>query len=587
MRSLISCLFLLFSFAALIAQEEKVYTFHSDISVDSSGIITVRENIRIYARGDVFKRGITRSLPLTRRDRKGSRIKMEYAVTEVLQNGDPAGFFTETRDGDLVIYVGEKDIFLQSGFYSYEIVYETAGQVGFFDDYDELSWNVNGESDRTIDSVSAAVRLPEKAEILSYRCYTGVYGSTESNCMTESRDDGSLFITAVDLPPQAMLTLSVGFTKGAVRQPPSAQPRKLTFFDKYGLAGISIIIVILLFFYYIFTWRKFGIDPPKPVAIPQFSPPDGLSPASVGMIYKGRFLDDLITASIVNLSVKGYIYIEEVIERKGLFGIRRDRCYSLTRLKESDKALPSEEQVVMQYLFASGNNFYLDGKYNEDIADMVRAYHKSMDHQYGTVLKEGRNLKFHIIPWLLMIAYVFFLIHFAKEGLLGFPANRIAFHITLPMMVIGYPVYAWLIVRPGERKLYYRSSIEGLKMYLSFAEEKRLQFFNPPSVTPAVFEQLLPYAIALDMEKVWGEKFEKTFLSSAVQPESYRPAWYGGTYVNPVAFGHMLNSTLSNTMSHAATPPKSSSSGDGNWSSGSFGGGFSGMGGGGGRVGGW
>ena len=154
-------------------------------------------------------------------------------------------------------------------------------------------------------------------------------------------------------------------------------------------------------------------------------------------------------------------------------------------------------------------------------------------------------------------------------------------------MVIAYPVYAWLIVRPGERKLHYRSSIEGLKMYLDFAEEKRLQFFNPPSVTPAVFEQLLPYAIALDMEKVWGEKFEKTFLSAAVQPESYRPAWYGGTYINPAAFGHTLNSTLSNTMNHAATPPKSSSSGGGNWSSGSFGGGFSGMGGGGGRVGGW
>ena len=587
MRSLISSLILFFSFAALIAQEEKVYTFHSDISVDSSGIITVRENIRIYAKGDLFKRGVTRSLPLTRRDREGSRIKMEYAVTEVLQDGNPTGFFTETREGNLVIYVGEKDIFLSPAFYSYEIVYETAGQVGFFADYDELSWNVNGESDRTIDSVSAVVRLPEKAEILSYRCYTGAYGSTESNCMTESRDNGSLFITAADMPPQAMLTLSVGFTKGAVRQPPSAQPRKFTFFDKYGLAVISLIIILSLFIYYSITWRRFGIDPPKPVAIPQFAAPEGLSPAGVGMLYKGRFLDDLITASIVNLSVKGYIYIEEVIERTGLFGIRRDRCYSLTRLKESDKALPPEEQVVMQYLFASGNDFSLDGKYNEDIADMVRAYHNSMDHQYGAVLREGRNLKFHIIPWLMMIAYAFLLIRFAKNGLLEFPVNRIAFHITLPLLVIAYPVYAWLIVRPGERKLHYRSSIEGLKMYLSFAEEKRLQFFNPPSVTPVVFEQLLPYAIALDMEKVWGEKFEKTFLSSSVQPESYRPAWYGGTYVNPAGFGHMLNSTLSNTMSHAATLPKSSSPGGGNWSSGSFGGGFSGMGGGGGRVGGW
>ncbi|MDY9918602.1 MAG: DUF2207 domain-containing protein [Proteiniphilum sp.] len=587
MRLFIPSLLLLFSFTVLVAQEEKVYTFHSDINVDSSGVITVREHIRIYARGDLFKRGITRSLPLTRRDREGNRIRMEYGVTEVRQDGNPVGFFTENEGGDMTIYVGERDILLQPGFYSYEIVYETAGQVGFFDEYDELSWNVNGESDRTIDSVSAVVHLPEKAEILSYRCYAGAYGSTESNCVAENRADGSLFIGTVDLPPREMLTLSVGFTKGAVRQPPSVQPRKLTFFDKNGLAVVSIITVILLFFYYIHTWRRFGIDPPKPVVIPQFTPPDGLSPASVGMLYKGWYLDDLVTTSIVNLSVKGYIFIEEVIRKKGLFGIRQDRCYSLTMKKKDDATLPPEERVVMQYLFSSGDNFYLDGKYNRSIENMMQAYRKSLNHQYGAVLREGRNLKFHIIPWLVMIAYLFILIYFANENLIGFRVNKMALYITLPLMVVAYPVYAWLIVRPGERKLHYRSSIEGLKMYLDFAEEKQLQFFNPPSVTPAVFEQLLPYAIALDMEKVWGEKFEKTFLSASMQPDSYRPAWYGGTYINPAAFGHALNSTLSNTVNHAAIPPKSSSSGGGNWSSGSFGGGFSGMGGGGGRVGGW
>lgn len=147
--------------------------------------------------------------------------------------------------------------------------------------------------------------------------------------------------------------------------------------------------------------------------------------------------------------------------------------------------------------------------------------------------------------------------------------------------------YGFLIKRPGERKLYLQSQVEGLKMYMDTAEEKQLQFFNPPTVTPEIFEQLLPYAIALDMEDVWGEKFESTILSSMQQPQPYQPPWYTGTVLQPARFGHMLNSTLSNTVNHAATPPQTSGSGGGNWSSGSFGGGFSGMGGGGGRVGGW
>jgi hypothetical protein len=33
-------------------------------------------------------------------------------------------------------------------------------------------------------------------------------------------------------------------------------------------------------------------------------------------------------------------------------------------------------------------------------------------------------------------------------------------------------------------------------MYLSAAEEKQLQHFNPPTMTPEIFEKYLPYAIA-------------------------------------------------------------------------------------------
>ena len=587
MRPLIILLLLFFSILSLTAQEEKMISFHADVSLGTTGMTTVREQIRIYAAGEIYKRGITRALPLSRRDRNNNRIKISYQMQEVLLEGRPVSFFTEKENDNLVIYVGEKDKLLEPGYYTYDILYETGGQVGFFEDYDELSWNVNGISDKTIDSVSAVVRLPAGADILSHRCYTGAYGSTESNCLSESREDGSLFTGAAQLPPGEMLTLSVGFTKGVVTQPPAPQPRKLTWFHRNGLVLISILWVGLLLFYYVFTWRKYGVDPPKPVVIPQFSPPDGLSPAAVGMLHKGHFLDDLITASIVNLSVKGYIRIEEVMEKAGLFGLRRDRRYALIKLKEDDSTLPQEEAIVMRSLFTGSDKITLDGKYDESIADMMRDYRKSMNRQFGSVLSEGQNMKFHILPWLMMILYIFILFWFVKEELFRFQPNKTALYVTLPLLLVSYLIYGWLIVRPGERKLHYRSSIEGLKMYLDVAEEKRLQFFNPPTVTPALFEQLLPYAIALDMEKVWGEKFEKDFLSSTLQPEPYQPVWYTGSYMRAAMLAHVLNSTLSNTVIHAATPPQQTSSGGGNWSSGSFGGGFSGMGGGGGSVGGW
>ena len=342
MRLLFTVLLFSSSLLFTVAQEEKIYSFHSDITIDASGLIEVREQIRLYAKGDQFKRGITRSLPLRRTDSRNKRHLMDYAVKSVLVDGAPASFFTEKEGNDLVIYVGDKDVFLEPGYYTYVITYETAGQVGFFEGYDELSWNANGLVDSVIDSVSAVVTLPAGAEVLSSRCYTGEPGATESNCFSETMGDGALMTTAVNLPAGEVLTVSVGFTKGVVTPPAGVAPGTATWFDKNGLALSGGFFTLLLLVYYRVTWRRYGVDPPTPVAIPQFSPPDGLSPAAVGMLHKGRFMDDLVTASIVNLSVKGYINIEEKIEKKGLFRVRKDKTFVLTKLNDDYAVLPDD-----------------------------------------------------------------------------------------------------------------------------------------------------------------------------------------------------------------------------------------------------
>src|SRR5690606_1306814 len=127
--------------------------------------------------------------------------------------------------------------------------------------------------------------------------------------------------------------------------------------------------------------------------------------AAVGMLHKGHFLDDLVTASIVNLSVKGFIRIEEVMAKAGLFGMRRDRRYSLVKLKENDETLPPEEVIVMKHLFTDRDKIILDGKYDESIANMMSDYRKSLTKQFGPILSEGMNLKFHVFPWLMFILY--------------------------------------------------------------------------------------------------------------------------------------------------------------------------------------
>lgn len=46
---------------------------------------------------------------------------------------------------------------------------------------------------------------------------------------------------------------------------------------------------------------------------------------------------------------------------------------------------------------------------------------------------------------------------------------------------------------------------EGLALYIGTAETERFRHLNPPDRTPELYSRLLPYAVALNLEKAWGE----------------------------------------------------------------------------------
>ena len=128
--------------------------------------------------------------------------------------------------------------------------------------------------------------------------------------------------------------------------------------------------------------------------------------------------------------------------------------------------------------------------------------------------------------------------------------------------------------------------IEGFKQYLGVAEEDRLNYLHPPEKTPELFERYLPYAIALDVENRWAERFAGV-LAAAAAAGAATAVWYFGNrdvWSNPSTFADRVGSALATTVASASTAPGSSG---GSGSSGSSGGGSSGGGGGGGGGSGW
>ena len=187
--------------------------------------------------------------------------------------------------------------------------------------------------------------------------------------------------------------------------------------------------------------------------------------------------------------------------------------------------------------------------------------------------------------------------YFRTNGLLNIPAIVIVIVATaaalslgpsgpvifaIVAMIITMVFFAIVMKRPTLRGRQLLDEMLGFKDYLEIAEKNEMNLRNPPEKTPQLFEAYLPYALALDVDQLWAEKFSEVLASSReTDGAAYSPAWYGGTWNS-----RSLNSTMSNlsgglntAISSSVTPPGSSSGGGG--------GGSSGGGGGGGGGGGW
>ena len=609
---------------------EHILAFHSDIIISKDAETTITEKIKVYAEGNIIKRGIFRSLPLWR-NVNGKKIRIKYDIISVQKNGSKENYHTENTDSDFGIYFGNKDIILQPGVYEYELTYKTSDQIGFFDKYDEFYWNVNGTLwDFAVDEISAKVTLPEGAEIIQNSCYTGGYKSNESNCTGTQLSTNTIEWSAKNLGSNEGLTIAVGFNKGIFTPPP---PPGMV--EKYGVLAALIAAALGLLAYFFTSWQKYGVDPQKPIVYPQFNAPQNLSPASLGYLENEYYSEQMITAAIVSLAVKGFIKIIE--DDKRVLGIFGSREYTLEKIKEQDQTLPKEEINLMNKLFSGASTISFDGKYNSKIENAVNDFKASLKFQHDGFLSKGNNSRKLILPIIIIAALyglglyfsykvsysdvhlgagipmiaaalfvgIFISIFFERSNVVkilfglvsiglivifvaifSVDSNRsenLGFYASYGFLIFGFigmVLFQYLIKQPTPQKLETQSLIEGFKMYLGTAEEKTLQFHNPPEMTPAVFETMLPYAMVLGVDKIWGQKFQNMLKTSSLANQQYNSSWYVGASMMNMNFANTLTSSLSQSIASSSTQPSSSGSGSG-------GGGFSGGGGGGGGGGGW
>lgn len=543
--------------------QERILSYDTRITVEKSGDLLVTEVITVVAEGNAIKRGIYRSFPTRYNNRMGTRFKVDFQVREVLRNGNPEPWFTENKDNGVVVYIGDSNTEISPGTYTYTLTYRTSRQVGFFREYDELYFNaIGGDWAFPIETARVTLRIPDGAVVVQKAAYSGRSGSTGCQCTQVEENNGVTTFTTQPLLPGEQLTIAVAWPKGFVHEP-SATERSGRFLKDNLHVLAALLTLALALVLYLRKWKAVGKDPRKGTIIPLFDPPQGFSAATTGFLHKMGMNERIITASLVDMAIKGYLKID-----------KSGKKYRLDLVPGANADLTPEEAAMGAALFAGKSEILLDQKNHAAFQKARSAAEKSIKEQMiPTYFKvNGKHLLPGVLGSAAGVAATFALA----------PTPEIAMFLLF-LAVLMLVLFAWLMKAPTPRGREVMDEAEGFKMYLSVAEKEQLDKAHEPDLTVERFEQLLPYAIALGVENQWGRKFENALARSMTETRTYHPAWYAGAgsvaAFSPRNFTSEMGKSFSSAISSASTPPGSSS--------GSGGGGSSGGGGGGGGGGGW
>jgi Predicted membrane protein (DUF2207) N-terminal domain/Predicted membrane protein (DUF2207) C-terminal domain len=554
--------------------EERIGNYTIDVSIRADGSLDVTEQITVRAEGSNIRRGIYRDFPTRYRDRYGNRVVVDLDVLGVERNGASEPWFTETKENGIRINTGNDNFLPVPAEYTYTLRYRTTRQLGFFADHDELYWNAIGTGwDFPIDRGEVDVHLPAAtpAEQMHAEGYTGYQGSKGTDYAAELVAPGHAHwrLTRA-LEPREGFTIVLTFPKGMIRAPGGAQRAMWLLKDNRGVL-IALVGLVLMILYCVREWSRVGRDPQKGVVIARYEPPAGLSPASLRYLRRMGYDMRCFSSEVLALAVAGCL---RIVRDKGFF---KD-SWKLERASESGtRAIYETQRTLLGRIFAAGSELVLEKKNATKVSAARQAHSSALEDalqpQYFKRNTGSVTKAFLIGAAGIAIAY------FAADGF-GIPAI-VAVAVA---MVLALLVFIALVRAPTAEGRKLLDEIEGLKLYLSVAERDELARMQSPDAPPPIdakrYETLLPYAVALEVEDAWTEKFTLAVGAAAAAAATNSIGWYRGGDVGDLgSLSRAVGSSLTSQIASAATPPGSSSGSGGGGSSGGGGGG----GGGGGR----
>ncbi len=578
---------------------ERITSFQVTADLRTDGSLAVTETISydFGAGPDDARHGIERVLDVREpADDDRDRVYELRDVTVSSPTGAPAGVRLIEGDTTTTIRVGDPDRTV-SGRHTYRVAYVLAGLMNAFGDHDELYWEVTGTRWRVgLADVGVVVTAP--GGLSQVECFAGEATSRDP-CGVERTEGQQALFAQPSLASGEGLTIVVGLDKGVVTVPPPVfdaarrgpwdSPPSALSYVVAGLAAVGAAVGGGL------LWLRGGRDrmyvglPPGLAPAPgqsgaeeyvpitggpepavAFTPPKGVRPALAGVLLTERITPAQVSATIVDLAVRGYLRIDELPGRDW-------QLVWLGTPRQGDELAPYES-TLLDTLF--------DGRGAVAMSALNTTYSASYRLVTGQLADEATRAGWFRRPvgsrrpagssklLRLAVAAVAVPILFGGTGTVlavlgaGWSMVVVVFGL-LVAAVTGYLVWRAMPARTALGRAMWAQTM-GFRRYLETAEAEQLRHEEAASV----FSRYLPLAMVFGLTKRWAAVFAAL---AATQGGIAVVGWYTG---DPDSLGTSLDDFGSSSGSVLTSVPPSSASGSSGFSGGSVGGGGGGGGGG-------
>ena len=550
------------------AQERswRIEDFHADIRVLESGAIEVTETIRPRFNGSY--NGIYRTIAVEHRT-NGFRYKLRLSVNAATDaDGSPLRYESK-RDGDYLntrIWVPGAADTVRTVRLSYGVTnglrfFEAdEGADGIVEAYDELYWNVTGtEWPVPIETASATVRLPPAVGGVRAHAFTGGYGATGRDATVDVT--GTRIDVRTDRPLgfREGLTIGVGWDAGVVRRPTAIDRAGMYLFDNWPL---FLPFFVLAFMYR--RWNERGRDPEIGSIEPRYEPPGDLTPAEVGVIIDNRADLRDITATLIDLAVRGHLTIEE----------REEKDYLFKRRDDPEDRLAPHESALLRAVFG--------GRRIRRLSDLKDRFYKDLPElkskllatliEHGVYTESPTIVAGKYVGLGFLVGIVIFFGGLLAQAVLPLAMGAVlGAAIASAFVIVVFGLFMPARTKRGTELL---RQVKGFEEFLTRVESDR---YRRKITGPEMFEKCLPYAMALGVAAQWSRAFRDLYREP--------PDWYHGhalsTFNSHILVSN-LNSMSAETHSVMQSAPRSAQgssfsgggiSGGGGFSGGGFGGG--------------